>query len=43
MGIIHSTKKSIPILELKYLEYIREIQTKIENYINDIKKMNNNA
>ena len=43
MGVIHNSKKSIPILQLKYLEYIGEIQQKMEKFINDIKKMNNNA
>ena len=42
LGIIHNVKKNIPCLLLKYLEYVKEIQNKIENYINDIKKINNN-
>ena len=40
VGIIES-KKSIPAFKLKVLEYIGELQTKIENYIENIKKINN--
>ena len=40
VGIIDS-KKSIPAFKLKVLEYIGELQTKIENYIENIKKINN--
>ena len=41
-GAIHNIKKNIPCLLLKYLEFIREIQNKTENYINVLKKLNNN-
>ena len=40
VGIIDS-KKSVPAFKLKVLEYIGELQTKIENYIDNIKKINN--
>jgi hypothetical protein len=42
IGIINNTKKNVPILLLKYLEYIKDIQTKIENYINYLKQINDN-
>ena len=42
IGIINNTKKNVPILLLKYLEYIKDIQTKIEEYINYLKKINGN-
>ena len=42
IGIIHNIKKNIPNLLLKYLEFIGEIQNKIDNYKNYIKKINNN-
>ena len=42
IGIINNPKKNIPSLLLKYLEYIGDIQNKIENYINNLKKLNNN-
>ena len=41
LGIIHNPKKNIPCILLKYLEYIKDIENKIERYINDIKKINN--
>jgi len=40
VGII-DTKKSVPALKLKVLEYIGELQTKIESYIENNKKINN--
>ena len=40
VGIIDS-KKSVPSLKLKVLEYIGELQTKLESYIENIKKINN--
>ena len=40
VGIIDS-KKSVPALKLKVLEYIGELQTKIESYIENIRKINN--
>ena len=40
IGIIHSLKKNIPSIMLKYLEYIEETQNNIEKYINIIKKFN---
>ena len=43
IGIIHSIKKNIPSIMLKYLEYIGEIQNNIEKYINIIKKFNDNT
>ena len=42
IGIIHSLKKNIPSIMLKYLEYIEKIQNKIEKYISIIKKFNDN-
>ena len=42
IGILTNPKKNIPSLLLKYLEYIGDIQNKIENYINNLKKLNNN-
>ena len=41
LGVFHNSKKNIPCLLLKYLEYIGEIENKIENYINYIKKIKN--
>ena len=40
IGVLHSAKKNIPSLLLKYSEYIEKIQKKIENYINYIQKFN---
>ena len=41
-GIIHNLKKCQPSILLKYLEYINDIQKKIETYIDNNKKINNN-
>ena len=40
-GVLHNIKKNVPCLLLKYLEFIREMQNKAENYINILKKLNN--
>ena len=40
LGVLHSAKKNIPSLLLKYSEYIEKIQKKIESYINYIQKFN---
>ena len=42
IGIINNTKKNVPSLLLKYLEYIKDIQSKTEEYINYLKKINGN-
>ena len=42
-GIFHSNKKNIPCLLLKYLEYIQEILNKVDNYIDNLKQLNNNV
>ena len=41
MGVLHSTKKNIPSLVIKYLEFIEEIQNKIEKYMKFNKSFNN--
>ena len=41
-GVIHNIKKNVPCLLLKYLEFIREMENRVENYINILKKLNNN-
>ena len=42
IGIIHHSKKSVPSLLIKFLEYILEIQNKLGIYINNLKKFNDN-
>jgi len=38
-GIIVSTKKNVPYLCLKYLEYVEEIQNKLKEYIENINNL----
>ena len=40
-GIIISTKKNVPIICLKYLEYVEETQNKLKNYIDKINEWTN--
>ena len=40
-GVIISTKKNVPSLCLKYLEYIEETQNKLKNYIDNINNWTN--
>ena len=40
-GIILSLKKNIPSICLKYLEYIKEMQDKLKNYIENIREWSN--
>ena len=40
-GVIISTKKNVPIICLKYLEYIEETQNKLKNYIDKINEWTN--
>ena len=42
IGVIHNIKKNIPFFSLKYLEFIGDLQNKIEKYKNYIKTINNN-
>jgi hypothetical protein len=42
-GIILSLKKNIPSLCLEYLEYIKEMQSKLKNYIENIREWIDNA
>lgn len=43
IGVLHNSKKNIPSLVLKYLEYVEQMQHKIEKYINFIKRFNDNV
>ena len=42
-GIILSLKKNIPSLCLEYLEYIKEMHSKLKNYIENIREWIDNA
>ena len=42
-GLIQSFKKNIPSLCLRYLEYIAETKSKLQNYIDNISEWCNNA
>jgi hypothetical protein len=42
IGVIHNIKKNIPFFSLKYLEFIGDLQNKIEKYKNYIKTISNN-
>ena len=42
LGIIRHSKKSVPSILLKYLEYIEEKQNKLGSYINNLKNLSEN-